>query len=384
MTSLEKQRTGRTALLYVVPHIYPDVIGGIGLCAHEFATALSQKFDVTVVSAWTSDKNPGNSLPYHLVSFRVRSPLSANPISSAMAWWITKHVPEFDLVHLHSHLFLISALGALQARIASRPTFLTNHGIVSHSYPVSAQRAWTRAVLRTAFRGCDRLICYTKADAAEYLQLGAHPEQISIVPYGIDINRFPLVTRRTTRPLRLLWIGRMAPEKGLMELLRGLALSKDFKAQGSLTLVGDGPQCARLQELVKSLGLSANVSFVGRVLHENVPVVLSEHDALILPSLAEGLPRIALEAMATGMPVLCSFLPQLREAFGDSVAYFDPRSAKSIEGAIREACTDRSRLLLLGLMGRRLVEKEYSLEVAVERLVGVYALVLPSIELAGS
>ena len=164
----------------------------------------------------------------------------------------------------------------------------------------------------------------------------------------------------------------MAPEKGLPLLLRAIASNEQLAESVRLTLVGDGEQRNGLHELVRSLKVSKIVDFLGPVSYAEIPGLLGTHDILVLPSLSEGMPRIGLEALATGMPVLCSALPQLVESFSSAGIYFDPYNADSVAQAILSASSDRDSLLRLGRIGRKLVEQQYSLELAEARIRDLY------------
>src|SRR5207249_6560590 len=139
-----------------------------------------------------------------------------------------------------------------------------------------------------------------------------------------------------------------------------------------VSIYGEGPARRRLALLARTLGLDGAVSFFPYVPHDKVPTVMAQHDVLVLPSLTEGLPRTVLEAFATGLPVLCSNLPQLVESFGNSALYFERHRPASIKGALLGVNNNPSQLTKAAAMARNLVEHRYSIEGFGDKLANIY------------
>ncbi|TKX86043.1 glycosyltransferase family 1 protein [Halorubrum sp. SS5] len=102
----------------------------------------------------------------------------------------------------------------------------------------------------------------------------------------------------------LLFVGRVEPIKGLDLIIR--SLSKMDNDNIELIIAGEGSDVQRLQSLIKSLEIQNNVSFVGRVPHEKLPILYSDSDLFVLPSEYESLSFVVREAMACGLPALCA------------------------------------------------------------------------------
>jgi glycosyltransferase involved in cell wall biosynthesis len=120
---------------------------------------------------------------------------------------------------------------------------------------------------------------------------------------GIDANPSPKLRRaEPTAVLKLLFVGRLHPLKGVTLLLEALAVSnlRDFR----LTVVGDGRDLSRLRDLSRTLGIGDRVDWVGKMRRELLPEVYRRHDILVAPSLYESGGLTALEAMAQGIPVV--------------------------------------------------------------------------------
>jgi glycosyltransferase involved in cell wall biosynthesis len=125
---------------------------------------------------------------------------------------------------------------------------------------------------------------------------------IELIPNGIDLETFrPPDRRRPARPLRLLCVGRLASQKGVVHLLDALAQAR---SSPRLRVVGDGPERPQLERAAHALGLGQRVEFMGWVPRADLPRHYGWADAFVLPSLDEGMPNVVLEAQASGLAVV--------------------------------------------------------------------------------
>jgi len=124
------------------------------------------------------------------------------------------------------------------------------------------------------------------------------------IPYFVDLERFrPADDERA--PDRLLYVGRLDPEKGVEYLLDAMAIIRREVPAATLTVVGDGSRADALRERTARLGLTDAVTFVPRVPHEEVVRHYATATLKILPSIwAEQFGIVGLEAMAVGLPVV--------------------------------------------------------------------------------
>jgi glycogen(starch) synthase len=125
---------------------------------------------------------------------------------------------------------------------------------------------------------------------------------LQVIPNGVDVQAFRPPSRiRPARPLRLLFVGRLVPQKGVRYLLAALAQTR---SPAIARIVGDGPERAELEGLLSPRGLSQRVEFVGWVARSELPGHYQWADALVLPSFEEGMANVVLEALAAGLPVI--------------------------------------------------------------------------------
>jgi glycosyltransferase involved in cell wall biosynthesis len=194
------------------------------------------------------------------------------------------------------------------------------------------------------------------------------PEQnLLLLPNGIDVKPYahvPTVVSRTDHPLRLVYIGRIAREKGLYETLQGVRLALELGVDARLVIAGQGAEEARLRRYAQALGIASRVTFAGPVFGRDKVTVLAGSDVMILPSYAEGLPYALLEAMAAGVPVIATpvgAIPDVVTA-GTHGCIVPPRDGKAMAEAIAELARDRERLSWMSRACRLRVRAAYSIQ----------------------
>jgi glycosyltransferase involved in cell wall biosynthesis len=157
------------------------------------------------------------------------------------------------------------------------------------------------------------------------------------VPSPIKLDLFPAAP--SVAEPRLAFVGRLGKEKGVDVLLEALALAHQKRPDMTLEIVGDGPERSALEAQARGLGIADRVTFRGPRPQQEVAGVLQRARALVLPSRREGLPSAALEALATGRPIVASAvggLPGLCDGGrGITVTPNDPRG---LAAALLQAC----------------------------------------------
>lgn len=162
--------------------------------------------------------------------------------------------------------------------------------------------------------------------------------------------------------LKLLYVGRLAPGKGLEFLIR--FLSSIFNFEFSFTIVGDGALRGDLVHLVKELGLSNKVEFLGHIPFSRVLLnVYSSHDVFIMPSFSEGLPQVVFEAMSQGSIVVATNVGGIPDQIEHKVTgfLFDPGSENQLKLILNDIILGQVDLMQIRKNALR-VAKEYSFE----------------------
>ncbi|QQQ78831.1 glycosyltransferase family 4 protein [Saccharothrix sp. 6-C] len=130
---------------------------------------------------------------------------------------------------------------------------------------------------------------------------------------------------------RLVFVGLLVQRKGLATLLTALALPGVMPADATLTVVGDGPERAKAEELARALG--GRVEFLG--FRADVPDLLRHHDALVLPSALEQQPLVVAEAMAAGKPVVATDTGGVADMLGPGAALAAPGDVDGLAARLR-------------------------------------------------
>jgi glycogen(starch) synthase len=227
----------------------------------------------------------------------------------------------------------------------------------------------------------ERPICVSRAVRDGLVELGIPIQAASIIHNGIHLSDFPFRSwshpNETATGFSLLYAGRLVPEKGVPTAIRALALLAGRRAERvTLDLVGSGEPHyeRRLRHLVADHGLDSRVSFCGSVARTLMPATLARHHALVLPSeWAEPLPRIPMEAMATGLVVIGTTTGGSGELLveGKTALTFAPGDAPGLARQIERLLDDPTLGPRLAASGRRWVEARFTLGRMVDQLEAV-------------
>jgi glycosyltransferase involved in cell wall biosynthesis len=170
----------------------------------------------------------------------------------------------------------------------------------------------------------------------------------------------------------MLFVGRLHPQKGLDWFLRQCPGLFRTLPDHDLVIVGDGPQRRSLESLAASLGIAGRVHFLGR--RDDVAQLMRRSEMLVLPSRWEGMPNVVLEAMAARLPVVCSRVSGASELLGEN---FEPQSfafgnAVAVLERIARLAGDTDLRTVLGGENRRRAESQFSLRVMICRYAALY------------
>ena len=214
------------------------------------------------------------------------------------------------VTHLHNHIAKSSCTVAMLASALSGiPYSFTLHGPDIFFAP----EHWRldEKIARARFVACISDFCRSQA------MLWSDPAQwgkLKIVHCGVDPGRYRDGEREGTR---LIFIGRLAAVKGVPVLLEAFAAARAVRPDLTLTLVGDGPERAALEAEAARLGIAGAVRFAGYRSQDAVADLLASHDALVLPSFAEGVPVVLMEALAANLPVIATAVGGVGELVKD-------------------------------------------------------------------
>lgn len=282
---------------------------------------------------------------------------------------------EIDL--LHAHMFRAELLGARAARAAGTPVVVAT----VHSSRVRSPSDIAALAAVTPF--IDRLIAPSDAIAAKVHAEGRRATEITVVPGGVDLDRFsPDADQPELRigmgiPPDALLIGvvaRLEEEKGHRYLIEALPAVLDQVPNAWLLLVGEGSQTDPLRAMARSLPRSARerVVFVGR--RHDIGAVTRALDIAVLPSLREAQGLALVEAMAAERPVIASAVGGIPETIRHGVdgLLVPPADPDALAAAIVCLARDLRLRARLATSGRRRVEERFSVTASVRRVEAIY------------
>jgi len=225
-------------------------------------------------------------------------------------------------------------------------------------------------------------------DALDVLRRLGYPGPATVIPqFGVDAHRFyPNANER--RDVRHTWraseerfvigyAGRLVPEKGVATLVRAVSRIPD----ADLVIVGDGSERDRLVALVKRLGCTSRVQFLGPLPSGAVGRALRGLDLLVLPSRStagwtEQFGRVMVEAMATEVPVIATQTGSIPWVVNDAAVLVPPDDVEALCGAIRALVARPIRRTELATKGRELVARRFTTPIVARETVEWYRSVL--------
>lgn len=284
----------------------------------------------------------------------------------AEAAHVARRCRDLDLKHLHAHFGTNPATVAMLASLLGAPGFsFTAHGPEEFDAPLAL--SLTDKIAHAEFALA--VSSFGKSQLCRWARLSDWP-RIHVVPCGIEPWRFPDPAPMPSGGPHLVAVGRLAEQKGLPVLIEALALALPALPELRLTLVGDGPLRRALEAQVHRLGLSGIVSFAGWQDEAGVRAALAGAQALVLPSFAEGLPVVAMEAMAAGRPVIGTLIAGLPELVTPETGWLVPAGdARALAGAMAAlADTTPGRLTEIGRAARRRALERHDIDRAAARL----------------
>ena len=341
--------------------------------------------DVTVV---TSRHDP--SLPseewmdgFRIVRVRPRFILMRTPITPRMRSSLRDL--SVDIVHAHSPPPLASHYAGTVASERGIPYVVTYHCDVElpSAFGSLVESFYRRSLGANTLRNADRVIVTTRTYAATSRAIWSYNP--SVIPNAVDHRRFrPDVDGSKVRaslnispevPIVLI-VGRIVPHKGVEHFVEAARYVPDAR----FVVAGGGALLEAMKRLAASMGVADRVRFVGRVSEEKLPEVYAACDVFVLPSVSrlEAFGIVALEAMATGKPVIVADIPGVREMIEDGRdgLLADPVNPRDLADRIRRLLADPEGRRAMGARAREKVLDSFSIERVTDRIEGVYRAVL--------
>ena len=274
----------------------------------------------------------------------------------AWKFWSSLRGQEFSIVHLHFGGRSVSGL----ARSATKAKIVRHlHGRILEPCGL--------APVDFSARGMDAVVAVSQAVADRVVDGPAH-----VIYSGLSISGEPPAPRAPDKELVIGTAGRLVELKGIEYLIRAVAAMHSEFPTLRLEIAGSGPQRSKLEEEVARAGLIQKVQFLGWI--DDLNKVLPGWDVFVMPSLEEGFPIAALDAMAAGVPVIASAVGGVPELIEDGQTGWlvPPRDADALASRLRLLLRDPSARVKMGAAGFTRVRDHFNAKQMTAKIAHLY------------
>ncbi len=263
---------------------------------------------------------------------------------------------------VHAQDLNTNVLGALAARLANVPSVVTR---VDLGHLVAGYRG---RLLALAARQADRVLVNALCIREVAIRDGVRPDRVVVVRNGVDLLELDRAARRQPDPPTpeagaIVCVANMHhPVKGQTDLLHAMREVLRVHPDARLVLVGDGARRPLVERCARQLGIAEHCQFLGH--RRDVAAILARARVAVSPSHAEGISNAILEAMAARLPVVATAVGGTPEIVrdGDNGFLVPPGAPAALAPRILELLDDPPLRARMGARGRKIVEREFSLE----------------------
>lgn len=365
----------------VSPWFYPH-LGGVESHVRSLSRELAARgHEVTVVTSRDDPAVPRDETidGFRIVRIKPRVVVMRTPILPKMQ--ADLRTLDVDLFHAHSPPPLAAHYAASVAESRKSPFVVTYHCDVElpSALGTFVESVFRRSIGASTLRKADRVIVTTHTYAATSRAVWRYNP--IVIPNAVDHRRFrPDVDvsaihdklKISADRQVVLMVGRIVPHKGVDHFIEAARYVPD-----ALFLVaGEGFLLAAMKRFAVAMGVADRVRFLGRVSDENLPRLYAACDVFVLPSVSrlEAFGIVALEAMATGKPVVVADIPGVREVIEDGREGLlaDPMNPQDLAGKIRQLLADPETRRRMGELGREKVIASFSIERVTDQIEALY------------
>jgi len=367
MTAIPDDRPIR--VLQVSKH-YRPVTGGVETVVEQLVSGI-ESVSFRVLTATERGRGGVDSVDgVPVVRAGTLGSVKSTPLAPSFPVRLRRQAEWADIVHYHLP-FPVGPVSHLLARIDA-PTVVTFHDDIVGKGPVVYPY---RPVLDRFLRGADRLLVTSPNMRDECETVAPFAEKTTVIPLGIDADETAAEPRRP-EGRHVLFVGRLVPFKGVATLLAAME-----RVDGSLSVVGTGPERGALERQAERRGLTDRVTFEGFVSEARLDRLYREADAFVLPSVGanESFGIVQLEAMQRGLPVVNTDLPTgvpYVSVDGETGRTVPPGDPEALAAAVEGVLGDPDRYERFSANAIRRVRREFTSDRLLRETEAVYREVL--------
>ena len=347
MDATERQEAERT--YGVKQHGAAGALAALGYWAWRAPAALLRTFSVARRFGWAK------GLAYTLEAAMV-------------ARWMQR----LSLAHLHVHFGNAGAsVGLLVKQLSGCHLSYTIHGPDEFDDVPGQQLAYK-------MHCADVIVCISQFARSQLMRISSPTDwpKFRVCRLGVDASLFQATPRTSAAAVpQLVSVGRLTPAKGQVLLIQACAQLRARGVPFHLTMVGDGPDRGRVEAEIVQHQLQDQVSLSGSLTQDGVRAALARSDVFVLPSLAEGIPVVLMEAMASYVPCISTpvnGIPELIE-HGHTGLLATPGDVDSLVTQLTALCTDAGMRQRMALAAHTKVCSQFDLSTNVRALGSVFA-----------
>ncbi|MDA2918274.1 glycosyltransferase [Desulfobacterota bacterium AH_259_B03_O07] len=285
---------------------------------------------------------------------------------------------QFDIIQCHfGHC---GNLGAFLKQIDIKGKLVT----MFHGYDIRLVTTKGENFYRDLFKVGDCFLAISNYNYENLILFGLNPKKIIYHTVGINLNKFYFQYQTNSikppNTIKLITVARLVEEKGLSYGIRAInnfhKRNPDIKLQ--YNIVGEGESEGDLKKLVKQLDLEEVVNLIGPMDQEGIIREMRQAHIFLLPSIAEALPVVLMEAQAVGLPVIATSVGSVSQIVIDGKSGFlvPAREVDSIVKRLEYIIEHPELWSVMGRFGRKLVEERYDIRKLNQRLEKIFAALL--------
>jgi glycosyltransferase involved in cell wall biosynthesis len=378
-------------VLCVAPSFYPaHVYGGPTQSTYELSRALAGLgAEVRVLTTDANgldnvlDVEKDKDVFFEGINVRYCRRYFRHSVSPTLVRLLRSYISWADVVHLHYVYSFPTFPTLLQCHLFSKPVVWS---------PQGALQRWQGSSRRRLKAAWD-FLCYYGSDLSKLtVHLTSEHEQLEtsarflrlrtcVIPNGVDIPSDLQPTKRAG-DLRLLFLGRIHPIKGIESLLTAcsnLSANDDLRWRLAIAGWGDPAYIAHISQQISSLCLQERVSMVGPVIGKAKKKLFEDSDLVIVPSHSESFGLVVAEALAHGVPVIASKGTPWSRVEEKECGLWVENDPETLANAIRTV--NNMPLRDMGLRGRDWMKREFTWDTIAKRMLDLYRAIAPSTRL---
>jgi len=343
-------------------------------------------FDITVVSGV---KEQVNGLSAELAKTKIEH-FKSNYIDKIDLLSIYKgkesiqkilKIKDIDVIHANGAIHSLHAyLGTRTLQFNKRPAIITSIHSVPRGNVFLRMPKWIGMTI-TLKIASNKLLPVSNYTRTQLTMHGLAPEKVITVHNAIDLDVFDNASKTAFIPLEkekdrpnIVYVANLIPVKGHeYYLMAAKKILKKYDAK--FYVIGDGPRRKELEKLAYKLGIKESIVFTGSIYWPKIYWVLSNiSDICVSSSLSENFPFYIIECMAARKPVVATNVGGISEAIIDGINGYlvPPRDSTSLAKAASKLIENQDKAREMGLKGRQIVEKRFSMKVITRRLEKIY------------